>query len=203
MMIEQDHLPEICWHWWNKETKRREPRQLDLTNPGIGLHKIGLQNLDPDDPFNYQRIRDEILLPSQAVPSALSYNYIIRRSGRIMEQVPFALQAKHAGYSRLDSREYCNNFLFGVACIGAGKEYRGAPALTPMQKESLVWLCAWLVENGNVNPELIVSHALIRNLWNSYHPDKKAASRFGDPGADVPWDEIRAATKEALARRNP
>lgn len=200
--IENDYLDERCFIWWNDEMKRHEVRVINLDNPGIIFHKISGIYLFPEDPFNYQRICKEILEPSADVPSALSYNFIIRRSGRIMRTVPGGFRAKHAGYSRLDGRDYCNSFTFGVAAISTGKALGQEPALTTMQVDALCWLTNFLVRTRRVNPQLLASHEYVRELHNATHPDKKAQSRAGDPGPYFPWNDIRQAALEGVEERD-
>jgi AmpD protein len=114
----------------------------------------------------------------------VSAHCVIWRDGRIFNYVPFAKRAWHAGVSRFDGRERCNDFSIGI-------ELEGTDNLpyTEQQYQSLIQLTHFLrQQHPAITAERIVGHCDI------------APGRKTDPGTAFDWvryrNGIKSATKE-------
>jgi AmpD protein len=105
----------------------------------------------------------------------VSAHLLIDRDGAVTQFVPFLLRAWHAGLSRFDGRDNCNDFSIGI-------ELEGTDLLpyTTAQYETLARITVALrrVFPGIV-PERIVGHSDI------------APGRKSDPGAAFEWSRYR------------
>jgi N-acetylmuramoyl-L-alanine amidase len=63
----------------------------------------------------------------QSNPSKTSVHLVLERDGSIEQQVAFNNRANHAGKSRYNGRDWCNNFTIGVEIVNPGKMVRGKP----------------------------------------------------------------------------
>jgi N-acetylmuramoyl-L-alanine amidase len=61
----------------------------------------------------------------QSNPSKASVHLVVERDGSIEQQVAFNMRANHAGKSRYNGQEWCNNFTIGVEIVNPGKMARG------------------------------------------------------------------------------
>ena len=131
--------------------------------PWIDALFLGL--LDPNaDPFF-----------AQIAHLRVSAHCLIRRDGEIVQYVPFNKRAWHAGVSRYQGRERCNDFAIGI-------ELEGTDTLpyTPAQYQQL----------AAVTRELIrVYPAIADNMAG--HCDI-APVRKTDPGPAFEWPKFRA-----------
>ena len=107
----------------------------------------------------------------------VSAHVFIRRSGELIQFVPFHLRAWHAGESEFLGRKGCNDFSIGV-------ELEGTDAIPyeDCQYERLIALagilmCAWPA----ITPDRVVGHCHI------------APERKSDPGPEFDWRRIRSA----------
>lgn len=108
----------------------------------------------------------------------VSAHFFVRRDGRIIQFVPCAKRAWHAGASSWQGRERCNDFSLGI-------ELEGCDDLPfePVQYRRLVDLIGMLARRYALND--IVGHADI------------APGRKTDPGPHFDWTHLR----ELLAER--
>lgn len=84
----------------------------------------------------------------------VSSHLFIRRDGAIVQFVPFDKRAWHAGVSRFEGRENCNDFSIGIELEGTDtSDYREA------QYVSLANACATIVEWYSIPPRHIVGHS--------------------------------------------
>ena len=105
--------------------------------------------------------------------------------------MPDDLQAFHAGRSRFDGENYCNKFMDGVALVSTGRAHDDEPAFLDEQVERLIEHLVAEMRRHGYGQDRITSHQNVRAVWNATHPEKRAQSRFGDPG-DLPWNHVRA-----------
>lgn len=107
----------------------------------------------------------------------VSAHALIRRSGEIVQYVPFGLRAWHAGKSEYRGRAACNDFSVGIELEGTDEiPYEAA------QYESLAALIeALLLAYPSLSKEHIVGHSDV------------APGRKTDPGASFDWARLRAA----------
>lgn len=103
----------------------------------------------------------------------VSAHFLIRRGGEIVQFVPCAKRAWHAGESRHAGRERCNDFSVGVELEGTDDT-----AYTDPQYEALARLAAILIARYPIAD--IVGHGDI------------APGRKTDPGPAFDWPRLRA-----------
>lgn len=125
-------------------------------------------------------------LPADAHPEfreraglRVSAHLLIRRDGQVVQFVPFAFRAWHAGKSVWLGREACNDYSIGIECEGTDEvpyedaQYETLRELLPML----------LAAYPAITPDRIVGHSDV------------APGRKTDPGPSFDWrrlDEIRA-----------
>ena len=101
----------------------------------------------------------------------VSSHVLIKRSGEIIQFVPFNKKAWHAGLSSFKNEENCNEFSIGIELEGYHTE-----KYTKNQYESLVEVSKALINNyRDLNKDNIVGHSDIS-------PDRKK-----DPGKYFEW----------------
>ena len=101
----------------------------------------------------------------------VSSHVLIKRSGEIIQFVPFNKKAWHAGLSSFKNEENCNEFSIGIELEGYHTE-----KYTNDQYESLVEVSKALIKNyRDLNKDNIVGHSDIS-------PDRKK-----DPGKYFEW----------------
>lgn len=105
----------------------------------------------------------------------VSAHCLIRRDGEIVQYVPFHLRAWHAGVSRYQGREACNDFSVGI-------ELEGTDTLpyTDAQYQALQAVTALLIEHYPAMAQHITGHSDIA-------PERKT-----DPGPSFDWARFRA-----------
>jgi AmpD protein len=142
------------------------------------LHSISL----PPGAFGGPAVIDFFLnrLDSRAHPyfeqlreMEVSAHFFIRRSGELIQFVPCALRAWHAGHSQWKGRQRCNDFSIGVELEGTD-----AAAFSGSQ----------YVELARLTQELQRAYAL-RDIVG--HSDI-APGRKTDPGVGFEWGRYRA-----------
>ncbi len=101
-------------------------------------------------------------------------HFLIRRNGALIQYVPCALRAWHAGASSWKGRERCNDFSAGIELEGTGDI-----AYTDPQYEALTALVGALYERYPITD--VVAHSDI------------APGRKADPGPSFDWKRLRAA----------
>ena len=154
---------------------RPDAKQIDL----IVLHGISL----PPGQFGSDHI--EQLFTNQLDASAhpffaeieglkVSSHVLIRRTGEVMQFVPFSQRAWHAGQSHYQGRQCCNDFSIGIELEGTDElDY------TEAQYASLAPLLASLIAfYPGLSREHITGHSDI------------APGRKTDPGPAFDWDKL-------------
>ncbi len=124
--------------------------------------------------------------PAHAAIAALrvSAHFLIRRDGELIQFVPCAKRAWHAGASSWKGRARCNDFSVGVELEGTGEV-----PYTDAQYERLAALTRALGERyGRLD---IAGHSDI------------APGRKHDPGPSFDWKRYRALIRRVPTRRKP
>jgi AmpD protein len=129
---------------------------------GDGVIELFTNRLDPDAHLYYQSIRD----------LKVSSHFFIRRDGEIIQFVPCAKRAWHAGASNWNGRERCNDFSVGIELEGSDDE-----AFGEAQYEALASLIGVLKSAYPI--EGIAGHSDI------------APGRKTDPGPYFEWERLR------------
>ena len=105
----------------------------------------------------------------------VSSHLFIRRTGEVIQFVPFHLRAWHAGVSSYDGRENCNDFSVGIELEGTDNG-----AYDDRQYASLQSICCLMSATWSLDQNAFVGHCDI------------AAGRKTDPGAEFNWQRFRA-----------
>ena len=106
----------------------------------------------------------------------VSSHLLIRRTGDVVQYVPFHRRAWHAGQSCFEGREKCNDFSIGIELEGADNI-----AYEPIQYEVLVEITRLLMKAyPGITPERITGHSDI------------APGRKTDPGPAFDWNYFRS-----------
>lgn len=146
---------------------------------GIVIHCISL----PPAEFGHRFIDDLFLNQldinahpyfEQLVGLKVSSHVVIRRDGQVTQFVPFHQRAWHAGVSRWDDREKCNDFTVGIELEGCDNQ-----PYEVIQYEVLAGVIQALFEAyPRLNLERITGHEHI------------APGRKTDPGPYFSWDTL-------------
>jgi AmpD protein len=131
---------------------------------GPYIHDLFMGKLDPEA---HPYFRDIAAL-------RVSSHYLIRRDGEVIQYVDPAKRAWHAGVSRWQGREKCNDFSIGIELEGSDD----VPFAEP-QYEALAKLAKFLVDQ--YGPLDFAGHSDI------------APGRKSDPGPWFDWGRFRAA----------
>jgi AmpD protein len=111
----------------------------------------------------------------------VSAHVLIRRDGELIQYVPFSLRAWHAGESRFQGRERCNDFSIGIELEGSDHDRYTEAQYTP-----LVRLIRGLrVAYPAITQSRIVGHVDI------------AAGRKTDPGPAFDWSRLYREINES------
>ena len=120
-------------------------------------------------------------LPANAHPDfreiaarRVSAHALIRRSGEIVQYVPFGLRAWHAGVSRYGSRAACNDFSIGIELEGTDD----TPYTDAQYGQLAALIEALLAAYTALDRERIVGHSDI------------APGRKTDPGPAFDWARL-------------
>lgn len=144
----QEHLPENCYSKRNMETIY-----------GAVLHHVSAKNINPDKPF------DRGLITGILEKYGFSYNLLIERDGTQIELAPENRKTYHAGKSRFNGVDSCNNFMLGVALVGGVK--------WPYTDDQIISLADYLAKQMSKHRftlDKITTHKTIRDNWRTKYP---------------------------------
>jgi N-acetyl-anhydromuramoyl-L-alanine amidase len=173
----------IDTHWLNEATKTPSPNFDDRPDTDdISLLVIHCISLPPGE-FGNDCI--DQLFCNQLNPGKHSYfkeihqltvssHLVIKRTGEIVQYVPFDKRAWHAGQSCYEGRERCNDFSIGI-------ELEGTEAIlyTEIQYQQLAKVVrALLATYPGLSTERIIGHSDI------------APGRKTDPGDSFDWQKF-------------
>lgn len=112
--------------------------------------------------------------------SEVSAHYLVREDGHILQLVPEARRAWHAGAGAWAGDEDINSCSIGIEIVHPGHE-GGLPPYPPRQIEAVAALSGDIVGRWKIRPERVLGHSDIA-------PDRKE-----DPGEIFPWSVLHAA----------
>jgi len=143
--------------------ERKDGRAPDM----ILLHYTGMQT-------------GEAALKRLCAPdSKVSSHYVVFEDGRIVQCVPEALRAWHAGVASWSGETDINSCSIGIEIVNPGHEfgYRDFPL---RQIAAVISLCrSILTRRGPITADRILAHSDV------------APARKQDPGEKFPWDLLR------------
>ncbi|WP_416186707.1 N-acetylmuramoyl-L-alanine amidase [Fulvimarina sp. 2208YS6-2-32] len=112
--------------------------------------------------------------------SGVSCHYLVHEDGRIVQMVPEAMRAWHAGVGSWRGRNDINSTSIGIEIVNGGHS-GGLPAFPERQIDAVVALSRDILGRHAIRPEFVLAHSDIA-------PDRKE-----DPGEHFPWDELHRA----------
>lgn len=139
---------------------------------GAGIVQLFTNSLDPDAHPDFATLTD----------LKVSAHFLIRRDGGLLQFVPCARRAWHAGESSWKGRSRCNDFSIGIELEGTGEE-----PYTALQYRRLAALTRALRARYPIRD--IVGHSDI------------APGRKTDPGPSFDWARYRRLLRKPAARR--
>ena len=115
----------------------------------------------------------------------VSAHYLVHEDGRIVQMVPEAARAWHAGASFWAGATDMNSHSIGIEIANAGHPnadpLQPAPAFEASQIQALVALCQSIIQRWNIKSERVLAHSDV------------SIGRKIDPGEMFPWAELSAA----------
>jgi len=110
----------------------------------------------------------------------VSSHYLIFEDGRILQMVPEARRAWHAGISSWQGMTDINSRSIGIEIANPGHEY-GYKDFPKIQIESVIALCKDVIGRYKIRADRVLAHSDI------------APARKNDPGEKFPWDQLHVA----------
>src|SRR6266705_3396179 len=107
----------------------------------------------------------------------VSAHYIVLEDGRIVQLVPEAKRAWHAGASSWAGEEDINSCSIGIEIINRGHDW-GYPDFPLRQIAAVIALCRGIMLRRNVAPHRVLAHSDV------------APARKKDPGEKFPWHSL-------------
>ena len=110
----------------------------------------------------------------------VSSHYLVFEDGRILQLVPEARRAYHAGESSWEGTTDINSRSVGIEIGNQGHDF-GCPAFPEAQIAAVVALCRDIVARWSIAPWHVLAHSDVAPL------------RKRDPGEAFPWARLAAA----------
>lgn len=112
--------------------------------------------------------------------SEVSAHYVVFEDGRIVQCVPEARRAWHAGASSWQGETDINSRSIGIEIANAGHD-ADAPPYPELQIAALIELCSDILARNPIPPERVLGHSDVAPL------------RKRDPGEWFPWARMHTA----------
>ncbi|WP_245413460.1 peptidoglycan recognition protein family protein [Mangrovicella endophytica] len=112
--------------------------------------------------------------------SEVSCHYLVHEDGRIVQLVPEALRAWHAGAGSWKGQADINSRSIGIEIVNPGHDNGYRPFPEP-QIAAVIALCQDILARRSIPAERVLAHSDV------------APSRKIDPGELFPWDRLHAA----------
>src|SRR3954471_12342197 len=107
----------------------------------------------------------------------VSAHYVVLEDGRIVQCVPEAKRAWHAGASSWAGEEDVNSCSIGVEIVNRGHDW-GYPEFPLRQIAAVIALCRGIMLRRNIPPHRVLGHSDV------------APARKQDPGEKFPWHSL-------------
>nr|WP_309242765.1 N-acetylmuramoyl-L-alanine amidase [Lichenibacterium sp. 6Y81] len=134
----------------------------------IVLHYTGMA----DGPSAVRRLCDPA--------SEVSCHYVVEEDGTVLQLVPEARRAWHAGAGSWAGAGDLNSASVGIEIVNGGHDF-GLPPFPAAQIEAVVALCRDVMHRHGIVPARVLAHSDL------------APGRKRDPGELFPWDRLAAA----------
>jgi N-acetylmuramoyl-L-alanine amidase len=109
--------------------------------------------------------------------ASVSCHYMVFENGEVVQMVPEALRAHHAGLSCWAGDTDINSRSIGIEIANPGHDY-GYPDYPERQILSVIRLCRDIVVRNNIPPDYVLAHSDV------------APTRKQDPGEKFPWSKF-------------
>jgi N-acetylmuramoyl-L-alanine amidase len=144
------------------------PRPEGMTPDLLVLHYTGMVDADTA----IARLRS---------PAAeVSAHYVVEETGRIVQLVPEARRAWHAGQASWEGERDVNGRSIGIEIVNGGHDF-GDPDFPLRQVEAVIALAGDIVARHMIRADRVLGHSDV------------APGRKRDPGEKFPWDELNRA----------
>ncbi len=143
---------------------RRRPGPPDA----IVLHYTGMA----DGPSALRRLCDPA--------SEVSSHYFVEEDGTVLQLVPEAFRAWHAGRGAWAGVDDINSASIGIEIVNGGHDF-GLPAFPDRQIDAVIALCRDIAARQGILPSRVLAHSDI------------APTRKQDPGERFPWERLATA----------
>jgi N-acetylmuramoyl-L-alanine amidase len=110
----------------------------------------------------------------------VSSHYLIYEDGSILQLVPEARRAQHAGVSSWEGETDINSRSIGIEIVNPGHD-GGYPDFPNRQIAAVIALCRDILQRRPMRADRVVAHSDV------------APSRKQDPGERFPWQQLHAA----------
>jgi N-acetylmuramoyl-L-alanine amidase len=107
----------------------------------------------------------------------VSAHYVVLEDGRIVQCVPEAKRAWHAGVASWGGEDDINSCSIGVEIVNRGHDW-GYPDFPPRQIAAVIALCRGIILRRDVPSHRVLGHSDV------------APSRKKDPGEKFPWHSL-------------
>lgn len=114
-----------------------------------------------------------------AAESGVSAHYVVREDGSIVQCVPEARRAWHAGIAWWDGIADINSHSIGIEIVNPGHD-GGYPDFPDAQIEAVIALCHDILARHPIAPRRVLAHSDV------------APARKQDPGEKFPWHRLAA-----------
>jgi N-acetylmuramoyl-L-alanine amidase len=112
--------------------------------------------------------------------TGVSSHYLVFEDGRILQMVPEARRAWHAGVSSWEGTTDINSRSIGIEIVNPGHDF-SYPPFPKAQIEAVIALCKDIVTRHKIRADRVVAHSDI------------APARKNDPGEKFPWGQLHVA----------
>jgi N-acetylmuramoyl-L-alanine amidase len=171
---------------------RQAPRDVPATNAFTPDSSV-VSEVIPSANFgdrNNDRVPDMIVLHYTGMPDAdgaitklcaagseVSAHYIVLEDGGIVQSVPEAKRAWHAGVSSWAGEDDINSCSIGIEIINRGHDW-GYPDFPSRQIAAVIALCRGIMLRRNIPAHRVLGHSDV------------APARKKDPGEKFPWHSL-------------
>jgi N-acetylmuramoyl-L-alanine amidase len=109
----------------------------------------------------------------------VSAHYFVHENGRVVQLVPEARRAWHAGEAAWNGESDVNSRSIGIEIVNPGHEF-GYPDFPAQQIEAVIALCRDIAARRRIPATRVLAHSDV------------APSRKQDPGEKFPWDALHS-----------
>jgi N-acetylmuramoyl-L-alanine amidase len=156
------HVDQVC------PSPNHEPRRGGARPDILLLHYTGMKTTQAA----LERLCDPV--------GRVSSHYLVFEDGRILQLVPEARRAYHAGESSWEGTTDINSRSVGIEIGNQGHDF-GCPAFPEPQIAAVIALCRDIVARWSIAPWHVLGHSDVAPL------------RKRDPGEVFPWARLAAA----------